>query len=370
MNTRITNIGQLVSAARSSAEAGPVLEVREQTQLLLHDGRIAAVGPSDQRVAIDAEFDAAGRVVLPGLVDPHTHFGGRRTEGDESPPKDGARRDLSRRLRRALADGVTTVEVKCAGLCELEAVAALQRDADERLPEIVRTLYGAPPPLGVPHAQWMAQLIGEAIPTSRRRRLAEFCDVACGDGAYTLDEARAILRAARGAGLRLTLHACGAAGGPLRNLAAEVGAAAIGHPTVSALGDAEEWGRLDAVPLLVPGDTFVDAPARRAVKMPKGAPRIGLGTNAGGGEVAIGSMWLVIALAVCELGMPLERALAAATARNAHALEAGAEIGTIEVGKRADLVILDLDDYRDLHRCLGEAPVHAVIRRGKVVHGR
>ena len=97
---------------------------------------------------------------------------------------------------------------------------------------------------------------------------------------------------------------------------------------------------------------------------------LGLGTNVGAAPVAAGSMWLVLALAVSALGMSLEQALASVTLHNAHVLELASEIGSVEPGKRADLLVLDLAHYRDLLGGLGEDPVRMVIRNGEVVHRR
>jgi imidazolonepropionase len=378
MDTLITNIGQLVTpvAARSAPKAGSSLNVRERTELLIRDGRIVFVGTASQRERVDTRIDARGGVLLPGLVDPHTHFA-PPTEADVANgmvdpailgSRANARQKVHDRLRRALISGVTTVEVKCRDLAELGELSALARSGDGHLPEIVATLFGAAPPLGVAHAELMAGLIGDAIPTVRRRRLAQFCDVECGDDAYTLEEARTILRAARAAGLHLKLHADGGDIGPV---AAELGITAVGHLCELNVKDVVEWKHIGVIPVLLPGEGLLRGrPYPNAHRMLEAGLAVGLGTNAGSASVAAGSMWLVIALALSVLGMSLDQAIAAVTLHNAHVLESAAEIGTVEPGKRADLLILDIADYRDLLGGLGEDPVRSVIRNGEIVHQR
>ncbi len=373
MNTRITNVGQLVSPVPAQPSLGTAspLDVRSRTEIRIRDGRITAVGKGNRRESVDAEVDARGGVVLPGLIDPHTHFAPRADPASEDDRRDRVRQRVHGRLRRALRSGVTTVEVKCAGLEELDELSALERSSDDRLPEIVPTLFGPAPPHGASHAEQMAELIGDAIPGVRRRRLARFCDVECGDGAYTLAEARTILRAARAAGLHLKLHATGGSIGGLGSVASELGITAVGHAGDLTGQDPEEWRRVGLIPLLLPAEGMIRSGTCLGPRWLLDADlRFGLGTDAGAESVSAGSMWLVLALAVTGLGMSLERAIAAMTLHNAYGLESAAEIGTIEAGKRADLLILDVPDYRDLLSCLGEEPVRAVIRNGRIVHPR
>lgn len=381
MDTLITNIGQLITPVpgQSTLEAASSLNVRKRTELLIREGRIAAVGKVDRRECVDTEINAHGRVLLPGLIDPHTHFapatpsdvGSETADLSAHEACDSATQRAYGRLRRALMGGVTTVEVKCQSLAELRELSTLVRTSDSQLPEIVATLFGAAPPRGIPHAERMAGLIGDAIPTVRRRRLAEFCDVECGDGAYALEEARTILRAARAAGLHLKLHSGVGDIGALGAVAAELGLTAVGHLSELNGRDAVALRSIGVVPVLLPSEGLIrGCPYPNARRMLEAGLTVGLGTNAGSESVAVGSMWLVIALAVSVLHMSLEQAIAAVTSHNAQALELSTEIGTVERGKRADLLILDAADYRDLLGELGEDLILSVIRNGEVVHRR
>ncbi len=376
MNTLITNTGQVATplSPRSAPRPSAALSVYERADLLIQGGRIAAIGEAARgSERIDEEIDACGGAVLPGLIDPHTHFSSIVDAGSAPPDANPEvfRRAVRRRLRRALRSGVTTVEVKCSHLQELAELAALARSETVGLPGIVATLFGEAPAEGTSHAERMASLIADAIPTVRRSRLARFCDVACGDGAYTAEEARTILRAARAAGLQLKLHAACETSDAFGTVPADLGITAVGHVADLDERAASVWARAGVLPVLIPGDGLLgdrldpDARAMLAAGL-----AVGLGTNAGGAPVAAGSMWLIIALAVGAMNLSLDQAMVSSTLHNASALESADEIGTIDVGKRADLIVLDVADYRDLLGGLGEEPVRMVIRGGEVVHRR
>jgi imidazolonepropionase len=366
MNIRIANIGQLVTPvlARATSTDACLLEVRAGAELLIRDGRIAAVGTGKRPEHLDEEIDAGGGVLLPALVDPHTHF-------DTSIGLADAKARLIARLRRALTGGVTTVEVKCSSLEGLSALSAVAHSGGPRLPSIVPTLYCPARSPETAHAASMSDLIGDAIPTVRRNRWARFCDVECGGGAYTLEEARTILRAARAAGLHLSLHAGGSGLSTLGAVAIELGITAIGHAGELGIVDPDEWNRAALVPVLLPGERLLrDRPAPDVARLLDAGLPAGLGTNSGAGPVAVGSMWFVVALAVGTMGLSLDQALVAVTLHNARALESGTEIGAIEAGRRADLMILDVPDYRELCGSLGDNPVRTVVLGGEVVHQR
>jgi len=365
MDTRIINIGQIVTPLATRSTPNASVSIRDGSDLLLRGGRIVDVAASPSG-PVDAEIDAGGGVVMPGLIDPHTHY---PDPCNLSQTTD--RTSVAQRLRRALKSGVTTVEVKCSSLTQLADLAALVHEDAEPLPDVVATLFGAAPPDGTPHAERMAALIGDAIPTVRRSRLASFCDVACGDGAYPPDEARTILRAARAAGLHLKLHAAAGCAQAAGELAVDLGASAVGHVAGLELREASAWKRVGVLPVVLPGDALLgESRPLDAAGLLAANVSIGIATNAGGAPAAVGSMWLVLALAIAALGLTLDQALTAATAHNAQVLELADEIGALDVGKRADLIILDVADYRDLLGGLGEEPIRAVIRGGRVVHQR
>ncbi len=378
MNTLIVNIGQLVTPVPTSTTlAASSLEIHERTKLLIRNHRIAAIGRTDESEPIDQVIDARGGVVLPGLIDAHTHFPSTVVESNGSEPQTDSQSDAAAkaaqaivsRLRRAMVSGITTMEMKCRNLTELRNLSTATRSSDGHQPAVIATLFEAAPASGVSHADRMASLIGDAIPTVRRLRLARFCDVECGADAYSLDEARTMLRAARAACLHLSVHQDGTSVSDLGSVAEELGITSIGHVSKLGIKDAGAMRRAGVIPILLPAEGLIGTePYADADMLIEGGLAVGLGTNAGFAAVGTGSIWLVIALAVTALGMSLEQAICAVTLHNAHALEAAAEIGTVEPGKQADLAILDLADYRDLLGGLGDNPVRLLIRGGEVVH--
>jgi imidazolonepropionase len=373
------------------------LTVHESVEVRIDGERISQVGTAVDQENVDLTLDAHGGVILPGLVDPHTHvaFVGTREEEflarlQGLPYTDGgilssahavAAADeeeivaqAGRFLRRMLACGTTTVEIKSGyGLSLEEEVKLLLaiRQLKKTMPmRIVATFLGAHAvPAGVPRDDYISTIITEMIPTVRRRRLAQFCDVFCDKGFFTVAEARTILRAARGAGLRLKLHVDELADTGGAKLAAELEATSADHLLkVSEIG-MRELKRAGVIPVLLPGTAFTlgspYAPARRMIEL--GLP-VALASDFNPGTCLIYSMWTVIGLAVMKMGLSVEEALTAATLNAACALEIGEEVGSLEEGKQADLVVLDLDNYHQIPYFFGHNPVSVVIHNGEVVY--
>jgi imidazolonepropionase len=400
MNTLITNIGQLVTPrGRAPVEGERMndLTVHERVEMRIDGERISQVGTAVDQENVDLTLDAHGGVVLPGLVDPHTHvaFVGTREEEflarlQGLPYTDGgilssARavaaaneeeivEQASRFLRRMLACGTTTVEIKSGYGLSLEGEVKLLltiRRLKKTMPmRIVATFLGAHAvPAEVRRDDYISTIITEMIPTVRRRRLAQFCDVFCDKGFFTVAEARTILRAARGAGLRLKLHVDELADTGGAKLAAELEATSADHLLkVSEIG-MRELKRTGVIPVLLPGTAFTlgspYAPARRMIEL--GLP-VALASDFNPGTCLIYSMWTVIGLAVMKMGLSVEEALTAATLNAACALELGEEVGSLEEGKQADLVVLDLDNYHQIPYFFGHNPVRVVIHNGEVVY--
>ncbi len=400
MNTLITNIGQLVTPrGRAPVEGERMndLTVHENVEMRIDGERISQVGTAVDQENVALTLDVHGGVVLPGLVDPHTHvaFVGTREEEflarlQGLPYTDGgilssARavaaaseeeivEQASRFLRRMLACGTTTVEIKSGyGLSleeEVKLLLAIRRLKKTMPMRIVATFLGAHAvPAGVPRDDYISTIITEMIPTVKRRRLAQFCDVFCDKGFFTVAEARTILRAARGAGLRLKLHVDELADTGGAKLAAELEATSADHLLkVSEIG-MRELKRTGVIPVLLPGTAFTlgspYAPARRMIEL--GLP-IALASDFNPGTCLIYSMWTVIGLAVMKMGLSIEEALTAATLNAACALELGEDVGSLEAGKQADLVVLDLDNYHQIPYFFGHNPVSAVIHNGEVVY--
>jgi imidazolonepropionase len=408
----VRRIGRLATLAGPVPRLGAALRdlgLLEDAALAAWRGRLVYVGPergfeSAVRLAPEAVvLDAPGAAVVPGLVDAHTHlaFAGdrddeirRRLAGESyreiAESGGGIVRsvDATRRASRAelataigarldemLLQGTTTAEVKSGyGLsteAELRSLEAIAEAARRHPVAVVPTCMGAhevPVEHRADRAGYLRLLIEEMIPEVARRRLAVFADVFCEEGVFTVDESRAVLAAARGQGLKLRVHAdeLGASGGA--ELAAEMGARSADHLVHVAPAGIEALARSGCVATLLPAAAFYlrlgrFAPARALVDA---GAAVALATDANPGAGLSPSLPFAMALGCFGMGLSLEEALCAATVNAACSLDLGAEVGSLEVGKRADLVLLRSERLLDLVR-VGVPAVAAVVKDGQVV---
>jgi len=398
----IVNIGQLVTlAGPSRPRVGQ--ELRElaiipDAALLIEDGRIAVVGAYRElhsRITPHAVVhDAQARCVTPGFVDAHTHmvFAGNRAAEFERriagatyqeiaaagggilstvrATRAASEDDLLAASRRhrdwMLRSGTTTAEAKSGyGLdraTELRMLRVIRRLDAEGPMRIVPTLLAAhtvPPELADGRATYVRWIAEELIPEVAAEKLARFCDVFCDDHAFTVDEARQVLTAARAHGLGLRLHAEQFRPGTGAALAAELRARTADHletateSTLDALRDA------GVQPVLLPGSVFALGrtqypPARAMVEC---GLAIVLATDFNPGSSPISSVPFVLSLACLEMALTPAEALTAATINAAWSLDLGGEVGSLEPGKQADLLIHEFTDYRELAYFIA-APAH------------
>ena len=395
----VVNAGQMVTLAgparaRVGAELSD-LAIVEGGAVAVKKARIAAVGPTDDlRKAFSAKktIDARGALVTPGLVDPHTHLvfmGSREAEFEMRAAGKGTleiaqagggihatvekvraatKADLVRAARpRVLAmleHGTTTVEAKSGyGLTLEDEVKSL-----EAIRELgcVPTFLGAHEvPRGRPRADYVREVAEVMVP--RVRGLARHCDVFCEVGVFSTDDARRILGAAKAAGMALKVHAeeFRASGGA--ELAAELGAVSADHLMAVTDRGIRALRRSGTVAVLLPGTSaFLGggryAPARRMIE--EGCA-VALGTDFNPGTCPAFSLPLIMSLACAHLRMSPAEALAAATINAAYACGEGKEAGSLEAGKRADLVLWHARDYREIAYWFGANLVRQVVRAGR-----
>lgn len=351
-----------------------------------------------------ARVDASGLVGLPGFVDSHTHlpFAGSRVEefrlrlqgytyqqlaakGMGIQTTVEATRKATRaellslclsRLDQMLLHGATTVEAKSGyGLNLKDEIKQLEvlRDAAARHPvDIVPTFMGAhdiPKEYRDRQGAYIDLLIDKIIPAVKRRGLAEFFDVFCEEGVYSIEETRRLVGAAKRAGFKIRLHAdeFAALGGAA--LAAEVGAASADHLLNITPEGIRALAASDTVATLLPGVSFFlmtdkPAPARQLIE--EGAA-VALASDFNPGSSMVSSMLFVLQLGVFLLKMGIEEAINAATANAAFALRRHESVGSLEVGKKMDLILCDVPDYPSLVYQLGINPIRHVIKNGRVV---
>ncbi|MBC7092996.1 imidazolonepropionase, partial [Candidatus Bipolaricaulota bacterium] len=341
-------------------------------------------------------LDVEGRTVTPGLVDPHTHavFAGSRlpeflarARGERytgegilttvAAVREASELELAQlarpRLLRMLALGTTTVEVKSGyGLStedELKMLRAVRRLGEELSLTLVPTFMGAHAfPPDMPREAYLQGLIEDMIPRVAAQGLAQFCDVFCDRGFYTVDEARAILSAARAAGLGLKVHADELAPVGAAELAGELAAVSADHLLHVSPAGIRALARAGTVAVLLPATAFVlDEPYPPARDLLAAGVPVALGTDFNPGSCPVASMPLVMALSVLRLGMSPEETLAAATLNAAAALGLADRVGSLEVGKHGDLVVWDVDTFAEIPYWIGHHLVHAVVQRGRQV---
>jgi len=407
----IEHAKQLVTAKGYSER--PAIGPEMKDVGILEDGAVAIAGEKIVAVGKTSEvlseyvaagkIDATGKIVTPGFIDAHTHFvfagsregelelkirgagymeilqrgGGilRTVRDTRAATKDELLRICRERGNNLLVHGTTTIEAKSGyGLTlddEIKSLEVIKQLNDEGPLTLVPTFLGAhavPPEFQGKVAEYVTLLCEEWMPQIERRQLAYFCDVFCEKGVFEIEDSRRILLAGKRFGLMPRIHAdeLYPLGGA--ELAAEVRAVSADHLLYVSASGLEQMKHagviatlLPAAPLTLMLDKYADA--RRFISE--------------GIVVALGSdlspsCWLenhqlIIALACYKLKMTPAEAFMAATINAAHSIRRAHEIGSIEAGKKADIVILNATDYRFLGYRLGLNMVNSVVKNGKVV---
>jgi len=389
----IVNIGQLVTLAGTTRPrvGGELRELGliEDAALLVEDGCICAVGTyAELRSIIPAKatvIDAQGCCVTPGFVDAHTHliFAGNRAAEFEQRISGATYQQIAGSgggilrtvaLTRAasedellavgrkhrdwmLRSGTTTIEAKSGyGLdhaTELKMLRVLKRLGEEGPATIVPTLLAAhtvPPEFAGRRAEYVRWIAEELIPEVATVGLAQFCDAFCDDHAFTVDETRTVLTAARRHGLRLRVHAEQFRPGTGAALAAELGAATADHLEMATEDSLRELRTAGVQPVLLPGSVFALGrtnypPARLMAEL---GLAIVVATDFNPGSSPIASMPFVMSLACLQMGLSPAESLTAATINAAWSLGFGNSRGSLETGKQADFLIHEFSDYREL----------------------
>jgi imidazolonepropionase len=402
----VIRASQLVTLAgpkrpRVGREMSDVGIIRDGGMLIL-DGKIDSVGASEEieRKAGGAEIvDLAGRVVLPGFVDAHTHlvFAGNRLDDFERRARGETYEQIAKagggiwstveKTRTAtetellaqakkhadwfLRCGTTTVEAKSGyGLSleeELKILRVMRRLNEESPLEIVPTFLGAHAvPRGTSPDEYVDLVINEMLPHVASEKLAEFCDVFCERGYFDVEQARKILNAAKKVGLKLRGHV-----DQLTNLGGAKLMAELGATTADHLEKTDEQGiaalkAANVQPVLLPGSVY----ALGSTSYPRGRDMIEAGlavvlaSDFNPGSSPTVSMPMVLSLACTQMKMSPAEALTAATINAAYSLNRGDKIGSLEPGKLANFAVFDCDDYRELAYWFGFPQTHSAYVKG------
>jgi imidazolonepropionase len=391
MSTLITNIGELVTNAPDEGAGAGSFAALGDAALVMHDGLVAWTGAAARAPAADHIVDARGRAVLPGFVDSHAHlvFAGER--GAEfaarmagAPYQAGGIRstvaatrqatdpELRAGLRRLVAEmisqGTTTLECKSGyGLTVPDEARSLSLAA-EVTPEV--TYLGAhvvPPEFDGDAAGYVDLVCGPMLDACAPH--AKWVDVFCERGAFDEEEATAVLAAGRAAGLIPRVHANQLGPGPGVRVAVAAAAASADHCTHLTGDDIDALAGSATVATLLPGVEFsTRQPYPQARRLIDAGATVALATDCNPGSCFTSSMPLCVALAVREMRMTTAEAVWSATAGGATALHR-TDVGHLDVGARADVMLLDAPSHAYLAYRPGVPLVAAVWQRGELAVG-
>ena len=410
-NIVIKNASQVVTCSGFKAKQGKAmsdLHIINDGAVVIEEGTIKAVGKTDDTLSNFDEsgfsvIDARGKAVLPGFVDSHTHFvfGGYRAEefswrlrGDSYmqimehgggilntvlATRKATKHELTetgrKRLDSMLSFGVTTVEGKSGygldhdtELKQLEVMA----DLDNAHPvDIVRTFLGA-------HAltkdykgkedAYIEYLINNVMPVVTERKLAEFCDIFCEKGVFSVEQSRRLLGRARKMGFRLKIHADEIVQLGGAELAAELGAVSADHLLQTSDKGIHDMAEKCVVATLLPGTAFsLREPYARGRYMIDNNCAVALATDLNPGSCFSESIPLIFALATLYMNLTTEEAITALTINGAAALARADTIGSIDVGKKGDVVVLEFPSYEYIPYHIGVSAVEKVVKVGNLV---
>lgn len=418
VNLIIKNITQLITCTAQAPKRGAAMQdvgVIENGAVAVRNGKIVAVGKTAafSHITADHVIDAAGKAVVPGFVDAHTHtiFGGDRAHEFEMRiqgatymeimaagggivstmrhTRDASVDELAawaqKQLDEMLALGSTTVEIKTGyGLdvaTELKMLQVMARLDAIHPCDIVPTFLGAhtvPPEFAGDTEGYVQLVLTEMLPevvnwyqTSRfaAKNIPLFIDVFCEDHAFNVDQSRRILEAGIEASLPAKIHVDQFNGLGGVAMAVELGAVSADHLDVTNEADIERLAQSDTIAVPLPAVNFnlgmdAYAPARRMIDA---GTAVSLATDLNPGSAPCPSMPLVMAIACRYQKLLPAEALNAGTINAAYAIGLGERIGSIEVGKQADLLILHAADYRHIPYFFGSNPVETVIKKGEEI---
>lgn len=415
MKTLITNINSLVTvnAGANGFKAGKDMrEIGEITDgAMIFGETIEWLGKSedvekfilDNNIKIDQKINGSGKTILPGFVDSHTHivFAGNRSEEFAKRLRGYTYRQIAaegggilrtmtatraatveqlvekgRELALSvMAHGTTAIEIKSgygltteSELNQLRAIKALK----EELPlEISSTFLGAhdfPPEYKDNHDKYVGLICNEMLPKVAGEGLAEYCDAFVDEGYYTLEQSEKIFETAKTLGLKIRVHADELANVSAASLAAKVGAVSADHLLCISDEGINDLKNSWTIATLLPGTAyFIRMPYAPARKIIDSGVVTALATDCNPGSCFTENMQTILSLAVINMKMTAEEAISAATINGAAALGKSDRMGSLEPGKLADFIILNIPSYVDLFYHFGINHVRETWIKGKKI---
>ena len=394
--------GKNVKRGKELSDIGQVFE----HSIIIEDDLIKDIitNPSVKKNKFDKIIDVTGKIVLPGLVECHTHtaFAGSRADefrqklsgiGYEEIAKGGGGINttvsavrsanfedlvniIKPRIENFISQGITTLEIKSGYGLNFENERKLLQVINflnEIYPiEIIPTFLGAhtfPIEFNDNHKGYVDEIINKMIPHFSKQNLAEFCDGFCENTAFSAEEIDQIFTTAKQSGLKLKLHTeqFNSIGG--LDVALKQKAISVDHLEVIEESDISKLSNTDTVAVLLPGVSFflnhTYAPARKLIEQ---NAVVALATDCNPGSSHISSLSLIMSLAALKMGMKIEETIGAVTINSAKALGREKSIGSIEIGKKADVAVFNTHDYADIVYSIGRNLNCMTIKDGKVVY--
>ncbi|MFT9497059.1 imidazolonepropionase [Anaerosolibacter sp.] len=410
-NVLIKNAAELVTCSGFHAKKGHEmndLHVIPTGAVVIEEGVIKAVGTTEEILKNYQEanyevIDAAGKAVLPGFVDSHTHFvfGGYRAEefswrlrGDSymeimergggiinsvrataEATKEELHRAGKKRLDSMLSFGVTTVEGKSGyGLdydTEIKQLEVMDALDQEHPMDIVKTFLGAhavPKDYKGREDELIDYIIEKVLPTVAERNLAAFCDIFCEKNVFSVEQSRRLLTKAKEMGMQVKLHADEIVQLGGAELAAELGAVSADHLLQASDQGIADMAKAGVVATLLPCTAFSlrEHYARGRYMIDQGCA-VALASDLNPGSCFTESIPLVFALATLYMKMSIEEAVTALTINGAAAVGRADKIGSIDVGKQGDIIILEFPSYKYIPYHIAVSTVEKVVKKGVLV---
>ncbi len=412
MNLALINIRQLVtvSAHGQLVKTGKEMQnlsIIENGAVLINGEIIEWVGRMED-LSMDSMkeadvLDCIDKIVMPGFVDAHTHllFAGSRenefamrstgTAYQEialrgggilstvrevrSTAKKGLKKNARRYLNSLLRHGTTTVEIKSGyGLDmdnEVKMLEAITELNDEEVLTIVPTFLGAhalPPEFIDKKSDYVHFMIEKVIPYIGKKKLAVFCDAFCEKGYFDVDDCRTILLSGLKHGMKPKLHGDELSSGGGAELASELNAVSVDHLEHISEKGINALAKSGVVAVTLPGVSFfLNHPHAPARKLIDAGVAVAIATDFNPGSCMSYSMPMMTTIACTQMRMSPEEAITASTINAAASLNLSHEIGSIEIGKKADMVVLDIPNYKFLPYHFGENHVGKVVKNGVVL---
>lgn len=415
-NLLIKNASELLTCSGFKAKAGKEmadLHIIEGGAVVIEEGIITAVGTTEKILSEFDEselkengfdiIDASNKAVLPGFVDPHTHFvfGGYRAEefswrlrGDsymeimergggivntvastKKATKDELIETGKKRLDSMLSFGVTTVEGKSGyGLdrvTEIKQLEVMKALDNIHVIDIAKTFLGAhavPKEYKGKEDTFIDFMIDDVMPEVVDRNLAEFCDIFCEKNVFSIQQSRRLLQKAKDMGLKLKVHADEIVQLGGAELAAELGAVSADHLLQASDTGIRDMARAGVVATLLPGTAFsLKEPYARGRFMIDNNCAVAMATDLNPGSCFTESIPLIFALATLYMNITTEEAVTALTINGAAAIDRANTIGSIDVGKMGDVIILEFPSYKFIPYHIGVNTVEKVVKKGTLI---